>query len=235
MIIKDFYFKKIRFFNNSFKEILSILDRKGGYLVAPAASALVEIDFNKIYHKSLMNSDIAILDSGFFCILIRIFYKIKVVKYSGYKFLKDVINEKKLKKKKFLLVDPNKIDSKINYNFFKKNKFSNIESYVAPDYKVIKDKKLLRVINQTKPNYIIINIGGLKQEPLALFIKKNINFKLSIFCTGAAIAFFTKRQAPINDVIDKYYLGWAARLLFSPATTYKRFIKSFKLIKYFIF
>ena len=106
MIIKKFYFRKIRFFDTSFKEILSILDRKGGYLVAPAASALVEIDTNKTYHKSLVNSDVAILDSGFFCILIRIFYKIKVIKFSGYKFLKNIINEKKIKKKKIFTYRP---------------------------------------------------------------------------------------------------------------------------------
>ena len=58
-------FNKIKFYNYSFKRVLNKINR-GGYLVAPAASALTNIDKNKIYHKSLIDSDIAILDSGFF-------------------------------------------------------------------------------------------------------------------------------------------------------------------------
>jgi len=234
---KIFYFQNIRFFYNNYREIISIIDKNGGYLVAPAASALIEINKNKIYYNSLLKSDIAILDSGFFCILVRLFYKIKISKFSGYKFLKFLINDKKIKKKKFLLINPSKVDTELNENLLKKFNFKNFKSYEAPNFKLkksIKDEKLLKIIRKIKPNYILINIGGLKQEPLALYIKENINFKISIFCTGAAIAFLTKRQAPINEIIDKFYLGWAIRLLFNPINTYKRFFKSFLLITFFI-
>ena len=70
-------FKGIKFYNYSFTKIVSIID-KGGYLVAPAASALANIDINKKYHESLKKSDVAIFDSGFFCILLRIFKGKKV-------------------------------------------------------------------------------------------------------------------------------------------------------------
>lgn len=234
---KFFYFQNIRFFYNNYREIISIIDKNGGYLVAPAASALSEINRNKIYYNSLLKSNVAILDSGFFCILVRLFYKIKISKFSGYKFLKLLLNDKKIKKKKILLINPSKIDTELNENLLKKFNFKNYKSYEAPNFnlkKNIKDEKLLKIIRKIKPNYILINIGGLKQEPLALYIKENINFKISIFCTGAAIAFLTKKQAPINDIIDKFYLGWAIRLLFNPLSTYKRFFKSFLLIKFFI-
>ena len=46
------------------------------------------------------------------------------------------------------------------------------------------------------------------QEPLAFYLKRNLDKKIFIICTGAAIGFFTKTQAPINDFFDKYYLGW---------------------------
>ena len=65
-------YKGIKFYNYSFTKIVSKID-KGGYLVAPAASALSSIINNKEYHESLKKSDIAIFDSGFFCILLRIF------------------------------------------------------------------------------------------------------------------------------------------------------------------
>ena len=95
--------------------------------------------------------------------------------------------------------------------------------------------KLLNIIKRYKPKFIIINLGGEVQELLALYLKKNINFKISIICTGAAIAFITKRQAPINDLIDKFYLGWVYRLLFNPKVHFFRTIKSLLLIKHFLY
>ena len=81
-------FKGIKFHNNDFASSFSVIN-EGGYLVAPAASALSTITKDKIYYNSLIQSDIAILDSGFFCILLRIFKGEKVNKFSGYLFLKN--------------------------------------------------------------------------------------------------------------------------------------------------
>ena len=80
-----------------------------------------------------------------------------------------------------------------------------------------------------------MNIGGGVQEKLGLYIKKNIKFKCSIICTGAAIAFLTKRQAPINNFIDRLYLGWLIRTLFDPTKFFMRNLSSLKLVKFFIF
>ena len=55
-------------------------------------------------------------------------------------------------------------------------------------------------------------------------------------CTGAAIAFLTKKQAPLmNDKIDKFYLGWFVRLLHNPRKYYSRIISSIGLIKLFLY
>ena len=133
---------------------------------------------------------------------------------SGYLFLKILDLEFK-KKTSFLLVNPTKEDSKQNLIFLNKRNIYNIISYVAPIYKKnnISDKKLLKLIVKSKPNYII---AGEIQESLALYLRDNISFKTSILCTGAAIAFLTKRQAPINEFIDKYYLGWLFRVIYNP-------------------
>ena len=228
-------FRGIKFYNYNFNRLFSKIN-KGGYLVAPAASAISNISKNKKYHESLKKSDIAILDSGFFCILLRIFRGKKVTKFSGYLFLKNLLSLSLVKKKKFLTIDPTSQDSIINLSYLKSKKLKNIKSYVAPMYdsKKIYDKQLLKIIKKNKPRYIIINIGGEIQELLALYIKKNINYKISIFCTGAAIAFLTKRQAPINDLVDKLYLGWLVRTLYNPRKFFVRTLKSISLIKQFI-
>ena len=107
-----------------------------------------------------------------------------------------------------------------------------IQNYVAPLYDPnhLIDKKLLTRIKKFKPHYIIVNIGGGTQEILGLYLRENLKFKTTILCLGAAISFFTKDQAPINDFIDRYYLGWLVRLLFNPYIFFKKYILGLKLI-----
>ena len=234
MQVKLLNFKGIKFFNNSFINIFKKIN-KGGVLVAPAASALSQIYNKKKYFIAIKSADIAILDSGLFCILVRIFLKKKVKKLSGYLFLRKFINLEYVKKKKILLVDPSNIESKINFRFLKNNGFTNITNYVAPKYKgKIKDLKLLKIVKKVKPRYVVINIGGGVQEILGIYIKDNTDKKISVFCTGAAIAFLTGRQAPINDFVDKFYLGWFWRLIYNPKKFFFRIIYSLKLIRLFI-
>ena len=78
-----------------------MLVQKGGYLVAPAASSLSDINKNKIYRNSLENSTVAIFDSGFFCLLLRIYKKTVVTKLSGYLFLKSLLQKVNIKNTKF--------------------------------------------------------------------------------------------------------------------------------------
>ena len=92
------------------------------------------------------------------------------------------------------------------------------------------DKKLLKKIIKAKPDFIMINIGGGIQEILGLFLKQNLKSKVTIICTGGAISFFTGDQAPINDFIDKLFLGWIVRLVFNPFVFFKRYLIALKLI-----
>tara|TARA_B100000686_G_scaffold201801_1_gene208726 strand:+ start:189 stop:902 length:714 start_codon:yes stop_codon:yes gene_type:complete len=228
-------FKKIKFHNYDFAKLFSLIN-EGGYLVAPAASALTSINNDYKYYESLVNSDVAILDSGFFCILLRIFKGKKVTKFSGYLFLKNFLNLKFNKETKFFCIDPNLEESKANSLYLNAKNITNNKSYIAPAYnnKEIIDKYLLEEINKFQPKYIIINLGGGTQERLALYIKKNCSYKVSILCTGAAISFLTKKQAPINDLIDKLYLGWLVRTLYNPRKFLLRTIKSLSLINLFL-
>ena len=230
--MKKFSFKEIKFYSGNYDQIKHEFD-KGGVLVAPAASALANIDTDKQYYSSLKNSKIAILDSGFFCILLRIFRFQKVKKLSGFLFLKTFLDNFK-NQQKILFIDPSKKSNILNIKFLKSKKIINFKTYIAPNYnKKFFDLKLLNLINNYKPKYIVINIGGGSQEPLAIYINKNIKYKVSIMCTGAALAFMTGEQAPINKFIDKIYLGWLTRIIWNPKLYLGRILKSFKIIKFF--
>ncbi len=221
----------VNFIDENFNIIKKLLKR-GGLLVLPSGPGLSDIKKNVKYHKALKNADIALFDSGYLCLLLKL-KNIHVKKFSGFLFFKKLIHSlTKEPSKKILLIDPNKNESKINYEFLKSKKILKVYNYISPWYntKNIKDSKLLIKIKKIKPNYIIINLGGGTQERLGSYIKNNINFKSAIICSGAAISFFTKQQAPINIFFDKIYLGWLIRIIFKPSIFLPRYLSAFKLI-----
>ena len=232
--MKYIYFKKIRFIDLDSNKLISFCKKYGLY-VFPSGPGLASIENEKKYYNSLKQADYVFFDSSFFVILLNIFKNIKVKRLSGYKFLKYFFKFlKKNKNLKIFLIDPSLKKSKNNVNYLLKLKLkkNKIKNYVAPLYnpKKINDRTLIRKIKQFKPQIILINLGGGTQEILGSYIIKKINFKSRIICTGAAISFFTGDQAPINDLIDKFYLGWLVRIIFNPLQFYKRYLYALKLI-----
>jgi UDP-N-acetyl-D-mannosaminuronic acid transferase (WecB/TagA/CpsF family) len=234
MKIKIIDFFKIKFFNADYQLIINYLLKKKGYLVAPAASSLINIEKNHHYLKALQKSSVAILDSGFFCLLI-IFFKLKIVKkFSGFKFINFFLDDENLKNFKILSLESSIENLNNNKNLLKSKKFKFKRHYLCPIYKqdLFYDKKLITLIIKYKPKIIIINIGGGVQEQLALYIKNTSSWKTSILCTGAALSFKsnTSNFFKINILIDKLYLGWLVRSLNNPSFFYLRVLKSLKLI-----
>ena len=233
-MIDKIKFKGIVFKNFQSKDFKKIIKKKGLFLF-PSGPGLSSIEKEIPYLKALKNADYNFFDSGYFVLLLEYFKKINVNKFSGYLFIKLFLEYiKKNNNKKLFLVDPNIRLSVSNTKLFNKIGVSkkNINNYIAPHYdsKSISDKKLLNIVKNIKPDYILLNIGGGTQEILGLYIKKNINFKCTIMCTGAAISFFTGDQAPINVFFDKIYLGWLIRIIFNPSVFLPRYLKTLKLI-----
>ena len=233
-MIKEIIFKGIKFKNYNNDEITKILKNKGLF-VLPSGPGLSNINNDKTYLKALQKSDQVLLDSGYFVLLLRIIKNISVNKTSGYIFFKYLLRYlQKKKSKKIISIDPNKKLSKNNNNFLLKKGLdkNRLIHYVAPNYNIlkIKDLKLVKLIKKTKPDYIIINIGGGVQEILGYYLKIKFKNRLRIFCTGAAISYFTGDQAPLNKFFDKYYLGWLLRIFYNPKVFLIRYLKAFKLI-----
>jgi len=206
-------------------------------MVVPAAPALVEIYNNKLYYDALVNSDFAIPDSGFMVLLLKILKGINIRKLSGVEFFRKFITQAD-KSLKLFVVDPGINSSEINNSFLNECGFTiPIEHhYVAPMYdrKDISDPILLEKIEEVKPEFIIINLGGGIQEPLGYYLKKNLSINSGIICTGAAIAILNGQQAIMPRWVDMIYLGWFARCIYDPKTFIPRYIKGVKLLKMII-
>ena len=236
-MISKIIFKKIRFNNVNPKNFDKYIVKKGLF-VFPAGPALASINQSNKYYESLRKADLVFFDSGFFVLLLKFFKNISVKKFSGYKFISLFLDYlKKNKNKSVFCIDPNLKFSRSNKILFNNLGVKRIYNYLAPKYKTKKlsDKKLLEKIKKIRPDFIITNIGGGRQEILGLYLKKNLKIKTTILCTGAAISFVTKDQAPINNLVDQFYLGWFVRLIFNPLVFLRRYLYSLRLIPMVIF
>ena len=233
--MKKIIFNNIRFINLNHKEFHKVIS-KNGLFVFPSAPGIASIKEKTKYYNSLKQADYVFFDSSLFVLLLKIMKNTKCIRFSGFKFLKFFFKYlKKNNNTSIFLIDPNKNYSKSNFKFINKICINSkkIHNYIAPIYNSdnLNDLKLLKEINRYKPKVILINIGGGTQEILGLYLKQKLNFKCKIICTGAAISFFTKDQAPINDFIDKLYLGWFVRLIYNPFSFSKRLFYALKLVK----
>ena len=236
-MITKVIFRRIKFDNIYPKNFNKYIVKKGLF-VFPAGPALATIDQSKKYHESLIKADIVFFDSGFFVLLLKFLKNLSVIKFSGYRFLNLFFNYlKNNKKKSIFCIDPNSKFSKSNKNLLKSLGVKKVHNYLAPNYKSksLLDKKLLQKIKKVRPDFVLMNIGGGKQEILGLYLKQNLKIKTTILCTGAAISFFTKDQAPITGLIDRLYLGWFVRFIFNPLIFSKRYFYSLRLIPMVIF
>ena len=236
-MVSKIIFKKIKFYNICYKSFNNYIVKKGLF-VFPAGPALASIQKSNEYYKSIQKADFVFFDSGFFVLLLKFFKNINVNKFSGYKFLNLFFSYlKNNRKKSVFCIDPNLKFSKSNKSLFKNLGVQKIYNYLAPKYnsKNLIDKKLLKLLKKAKPDFILTNIGGGNQEILGFYLKKNLKFKTTILCTGGAISFFTRDQAPINSFIDKFYLGWLVRLIFNPFVFLKRYVFGLRLIPMVMF
>jgi len=102
MLNNNLKFKNINFFRGNFKLITMFL-ASGGYLVAPAASALVEIKEKYFYRIAVQYSKICLPDSGYFCLLIMFLKKKKLINFPVFYIVKNSLIQIFLKQKKFYL------------------------------------------------------------------------------------------------------------------------------------
>jgi UDP-N-acetyl-D-mannosaminuronic acid transferase (WecB/TagA/CpsF family) len=236
--MRKIIFLGIKFIDISDNDFEQIINNNGLFLF-PSGPGLSTILSQKEYHRSLKKADFVFFDSGFFVLLLYIFKKIKVNKFSGYKFINKFKSYLKRNPTSIFLIDPNLKLSKNNRILIKNLGFKNqsISNYIAPIYNPqnLKDEHLLKIINIKKPKIILVNIGGGTQEILGYYLKKKLNFKTKIICTGAAISFFTGDQAPNNIYIDKFYLGWMLRIFFNPLVFFKRYLLAFRLFPLVLF
>jgi N-acetylglucosaminyldiphosphoundecaprenol N-acetyl-beta-D-mannosaminyltransferase len=210
----------IRFFNGNVEEAVALLNRRGGFLIAPSGTCFARLREDEAYRRALLAADLAIADSGLMVVTWRLLQRENVERISGLKYLKHLLGKLKGEgNKRVFWVLPSERAQQTLFEWSHRETFSikRENCYVAPRYGLdIEDRDLLALVEQRRPAHVIIAIGSGAQEKLGHYLRENLSYRPAIHCIGAALGFITGDQAAIPDWVDRFYLGWLCRLLAQP-------------------
>jgi len=224
----------IDFFTGTAQEAVA-LALHGGLVVVPSAPVLLAMVNDPYTGQALLNSDLAITDSGLMVLLWRLIKGEKLRRLSGLEYLKVLLAEPSLREPGALFwVMPSVATMEKTLPWLQQQGFPTTaeDCYIAPRYGAgqVSDPALVKIINAKKPAHIVMAIGGGVQEKLAYSLKVGATYRPGLHCTGAAIGFLSGDQAHIPDWADRFYLGWLFRCLQAPGQFVPRYWKARKLI-----
>ena len=157
---------------------------------------------------------------------------------SGLTYLKLLLNQPQLHSPgRTFWVMPNRKAMEFNLRWLNRLGLSVSEEdcYLAPQYRPdangrITDPELVAAILARRPAHVIMAVGGGVQEKLGAWLLKNLDYRPSVHCTGAAIGFLSGEQAHIPTWADSCRLGWLFRCLDNPSRFVPRYWEARKLV-----
>lgn len=213
-----------------------------GLVTAPSAPCLALAAKDPRYTRQLGESQLVLPDSGAMVMTWRLIRpRSALQRVSGLAFLEAILEDRRLRPPGALfLVDPSAESSERNRRFLRSIgiDLQAEAQYIAPLYSSgsVEDPVLLERLRESKPRYVLINLGGGIQERLGAWLQGQWQGDPAgcplpaIFCTGAAIAFLTGEQSRIPRWADRIYLGWAIRCLGRASLYVPRYFKSFPVL-----
>ncbi|MFT3991265.1 MAG: WecB/TagA/CpsF family glycosyltransferase [Luteolibacter sp.] len=234
-------FLGINFWNRSLVELLQEADLNGGLFTVPSAPSLAMMRSDPLLTKSYQSSDYSVVDGGYVAIVLKLIFGKFYPRISGLQILQRLLCGSEnhvipFHKRHILWVVPHREEKQRIEKLLDEKNFPRELQYWhrAPHYKKdedFQDKKLMELIGVLNPDWIVLCIGGGRQEKLGYYLRsKNTDLTASgrgngpvILCTGGAISFLTGGQANIPTWADRLYLGWLCRVLHEPKVFLPRY------------
>ena len=224
----------INFFTGQ-PEQAAAIGLRGGLVVVPSAPGLVEMPYDRAYTESLLNSDLAITDSGLMVLIWQVMKFERITRLSGLEYLHLILKDPAVRAPHATLwIMPSPAAKERNLVWLRRAGFPTTDEdcYLAPNYdgRNVVDPRLLELINARRPAHIIIGVGGGIQEKLGYYLRQHASYRPAIHCIGAAIGFLSGEQVPIPMWADYLMLGWLFRCLSKPKRFFPRYWKARRLV-----
>ncbi len=208
----------------------------GGLVVAPSGPGMAaDLVHSPAYRAALTTANLVITDSSWMVLLWRLCTGEKLPRHSGLALMRSVLIRPELKKPGAVFwVMPSATERDCNLAWLRAQGFpvSEADTYLAPLYPAtgpLSDPELLVILQQRRPSVVMLAIGGGVQERLGHRLREQLDYRPSILCLGAAIAFLTGAQTAIPLWADRFYLGWFLRLVRTPRSFAPRLWKALRL------
>jgi len=224
----------VDFFSGTLEQALASIEH-GGLIVVPAAPALKNLTHDRMYREALLGADLAITDSAFMVMVWNFLQGDDLQRLSGLKYQRQLLQQESFRRPgNTVWVMAGKHSAGRNLDYLASLGITVPEEciYMAPMYgEQVEDTDLRDLIDQQRPNHVVITIGGGSQEKLGYYLKQHLSYLPAIHCTGAAIAFLSGDQVHIPGWADKFYMGWLVRSLSDPMQFIPRYWEARKLLQ----
>lgn len=226
----------VRFYVGDLDGLLDRATNGAGLIVVPSAPVLSRMPDDNSHAEALVNCDFAITDSGLMVWLWLLLTGERLHRISGLRFLEALLGRPELRRPGATFwVMPSEEDSRASVDWLRKRGWDvgPQNCRVAPVYPrsgPLEDGGLLVDLERLRPEFVVICLGGGVQERLGHFLARRLSRRPTIICTGAAIGFFSGRQARIPVWADRLMLGWLFRTLHAPSNFLPRYRPALALV-----
>jgi len=231
-------FLGIPFWEANAEKLLEEADLQGGLLTVPSAPSLAEMGRDPFLRQTYVDSDWAVMDGGYVALVLRVFFGRHWPRISGLQLLEKLLGANghpraiPFEERRVLWVMPSPEEEvrvrKMLTGFGLPEAHQHF--YQAPVYRTradFDDTDLLAKVARCAPDWVVLGIGGGKQEKLGHQLREALRREPRtmpvILCTGGAIAFLSGGQARIPSWADRMYLGWLLRIIDDPRTFLRRY------------
>jgi exopolysaccharide biosynthesis WecB/TagA/CpsF family protein len=225
----------IAFFTGSVSEAAEQHVSAGGYLVIPAAPALIKLNYDEEYRGAMQKADLVLADSGLLVLLARLATGIRLSRISGIAYFNHLFESGGIQSSQdsFWIFGSETAKEKAGgwlrqrgYRLEEKNCF-----VAAAPSSSSQDYAILTRIEEEKPRHVVIAMAGGGQEKLALYLRDYLLYRPSIHCIGAALGFLSGEEKAIPEWAERAHLGWLIRLFAQPRMIFPRIGIAFALAR----
>jgi UDP-N-acetyl-D-mannosaminuronic acid transferase (WecB/TagA/CpsF family) len=209
----------IDFFNGSVDDAVRAGMAPGTCVVISAAPALVKLNYDEEYRRTLRAADLVLADSGLLALLSRVAAGAKLSVISGMDYLRELVRDRSFRDAETFWIVRSEVAKQRAIDFLRDQGITATVDrfYVSSaERDPSENHAILLAIEERKSRHVVIAIMR-GAEVLGVYLRDYLLHRPSVHCVGAAVGFLSGDEKLIPRWTERTHLGWMARLFAQPA------------------